>query len=311
VVKIAIGSQGQSVPTGLLDGVAADPDPWLRSVARVIRGHMGLNFGHGHHEAEADFRAALTTFRKLGERWGMAFSLTSLATLAMWRGDFTAAVADLQESLALTSELGTNEDLVYFRLQLARCWWLRDEHELARATMTQARDEAERIGLPSMKALAALVAADQHRLDGELAQAREALAQAAGLMPVMKTSLQLQAMLAAAEAQLAAAEGDLAAGREHLAAAMTAAVSSKDRPVLAAVVIAVADLACREGDADRAARLLGASIIARGAEDRSAPDVPRVARAARAALGDEAYDNAFGAGRASTLEDVLALAGPG
>ena len=39
--------------------------------------------------------------------------------------------------------------------------------------------------------------------------------------------------------------------------------------------------------------------------------LPRVARAARAALGDEAYDNAFGAGRASTLEDVLALAGPG
>jgi len=118
-------------------------------------------------------------------------------------------------------------------------------------------------------------------------------------------------MLAAAEAQLAAAEGDLAAGREHLAAAMTAAVSSKDRPILAAVVIAVADLACREGDADRAARLLGASIVARGAEDRSAPDVPRVARAARATLGDEAYDSAFGAGRASTLEGVLALAGPG
>jgi predicted ATPase/DNA-binding SARP family transcriptional activator len=311
VVKIAVGTQGQSVPTDLLDGVAADPDPWMRSVARVMRGHMGLNFGHGHHEAEADFQAALTTFRELGERWSMAFSLTSVATLAMWRGDFTSAVADLQESLALTSELGTNEDLVYFRLQLARCFWLLDQHDLARATMTQARDEAERIGLPSMKALAALVAADQHRLDGELSQAREALAQATGLMPAMKTSLQLQAMLAAAEGQLAAAEGDLAAGREHLTAAMTVAVSSKDRPVLAAVVIAVADLACREGDADRAARLLGASIIARGAEDRSAPDVPRVARAARALLGDEAYDHAFGTGRASTLEDVLALAGPG
>jgi predicted ATPase/DNA-binding SARP family transcriptional activator len=311
VVKIAVGTQGQSVPTDLLDGVAADPDPWMRSVARVMRGHMGLNFGHGHHEAEADFQAALATFRELGERWGMAFSLTSVATLAMWRGDFTAAAADLQESLALTSELGTNEDLVYFRLQLARCWWLLDQHELSRATMTQARQEAERIGLPSMKALAALVAADQHRLDGELAESREALTEAAGLMPAMKTSLQLQAMLAAAEAQLAAAEGDLAAGREHLAAAMAAAVSSKDRPVLAAVVIAAADLACREGDADRAARLLGASIPARGAEDRSAADVPRVARAARAVLGDEAYDSAFGAGRASTLEDVLALAGPG
>ena len=124
VVKIAVGMQVHTVPTGPLDGVAADPDPWMRSVARVIRGQLGLNFGHGHHEAEADFRAALTTFRELGERWGMAFSLISVATLAMWRGDFTAAVADMQESLALTSELGTTEDMVYFRLQLARCFWL-------------------------------------------------------------------------------------------------------------------------------------------------------------------------------------------
>jgi ATP/maltotriose-dependent transcriptional regulator MalT len=241
----------------------------------------------------------------------MAFSLTSVATLAMWRGDITAAVADMQQALALTSELGTMEDMVFFRLQLARCWWLLNEHELARATIAEAQTEADRIGMPGMKALTALVAADLHRLDGELTLAQAAVDEATGLMPVAKTSMQLQAMLDAAAAQVAMAGGDLAAGREKLVTAVSTAVACRDRPVLAGVLIAVADLASRDGDADRAARLLGASIMVRGTEDRSAPDFPQVASAARAVLGDEAYEDAFEAGQSSTLDGALALAGLG
>jgi ATP/maltotriose-dependent transcriptional regulator MalT len=311
VIHIAVGMRVDTVPGSPLDGVAADENPWMRSVARVIRGQLGLNFGYGHHEAEADFRAALATFREIGERWGTAFSLISVATLAMWRGDFTAAAADMQEALALTSELGTTEDMVYFRLQLARCFWLIGDHDLARTTMAEARAEAERIGLPSMLSLAALVAADQYRLDGDLAAAQEAVDTAAGLLPQQKTSLQLQAMLDTAAGLIALAAGDLPAGRDKLTTAVTTAVGSKDRPVLAAVLIGVADLASQDGDADRAARLLGASIMVRGIQDRSAPDFPRVARAARAALGAVAYDDAFEAGQSSTLESVLALAGLG
>jgi len=312
VIHIAVGMRVDTVPgSSPLDAVAADENPWMRSVARVIRGQLGLNFGYGHHEAEADFRAALATFRELGERWGTAFSLISVATLAMWRGDFTAAAADMQEALALTSELGTTEDMVYFRLQLARCFWLIGDHDLARATMAEARAEAERIGLPSMLSLAALVAADQYRLDGDLAAAQEAVDTATGLLPQQKSSLQLQAMLDTAAGLIALAAGDLPAGRDKLTTAVTTAVGSKDRPVMAAVLIGVADLASQDGDADRAARLLGASIMVRGIQDRSAPDFPRVARAARAALGAVAYDDAFEAGQSSTLESVLALAGLG
>ena len=209
VIHIAVGMPVDTVPGSPLDGVAADENPWMRSVARVIRGQLGLNFGYGHHEAEADFRAALATFREIGERWGTAFSLISVATLAMWRGDFTAAAADMQEALALASELGTTEDMVYFRLQLARCFWLIGDHDLARATMAEARAEAERIGLPSMLSLAALVAADQYRLDGDLAAAQEAVDTATGLLPQQKSSLQLRAMLDTAAGLIAVAAGDL------------------------------------------------------------------------------------------------------
>jgi predicted ATPase/DNA-binding SARP family transcriptional activator len=311
LIHIAVGTEGETVSGHLLDGVAADENPWMRSVARVIRGHLGLNFGYGHHEAEADFQAALATFRGLGERWGTAFSLISVATLAMWRGDFTAAAADMQEALTLTSELGTMEDMVYFRLQLARCLWLVGEHDLARDTMVEARAEAERMGLPGMLALAELVAADQYRLDGDLAAAQEAVDAAAELMPLQKTSLQLQAMVGTAAGLIAVAADDMDAARAKLATAVTTAVNSKDRPVMAAVLIGVADLAAHDGDAGRAARLLGASIMVRGTEDLSAPDFPRVARAARAVLGDQAYDDAYEAGQSSTLESVLALAGLG
>ena len=56
----------------------------MRATARLIRGHVGLNFGRQHAAAEADFLAALDVYRELGERWGTAFSLVSLEA---WRGE--------------------------------------------------------------------------------------------------------------------------------------------------------------------------------------------------------------------------------
>jgi hypothetical protein len=79
-------------------------------------------------------------------------------------------------------------------------------------------------------------------------------------------------------------------------------------PVIAEVVTGLADLALREGDAARAATLLGASEGVRGTTDRSVPDEARVAAEARALLGEAEYGAAFQRGRRvslATLEDVL------
>ena len=69
-----------------IDGLIADEsDPWVSGTARAIRAHALLNAGEKHVEAEADFRVALAAFRSIGERWGLSFTLCSLADLVASR----------------------------------------------------------------------------------------------------------------------------------------------------------------------------------------------------------------------------------
>jgi hypothetical protein len=90
---------------------------------------------------------------------------------------------------------------------------------------------------------------------------------------------------------------------------VAAAVASVDSPVVAQVLVGVADLAMREGDAPRAATLLGASMGVRGAPDLSLSDEVRVTAAARAALGDAGFERARRAGLDTTIETVTELVG--
>ena len=69
-------------------GLFADPDPWLRAVAKMMSAQMRLNFGQAPAAAEAEMREALDGFRAIGERWGIGFTLSSLSDLAAARGDF-------------------------------------------------------------------------------------------------------------------------------------------------------------------------------------------------------------------------------
>ncbi|MDZ5445130.1 hypothetical protein U2F26_20720 [Micromonospora sp. 4G57] len=66
----------------------------------------------------------------------------------------------------------------------------------------------------------------------------------------------------------------------------------RGEPLIAQVLVGVADLALRRDQPDREARLLGASAGVRGLPDRSHPDVARIERAARSRLGDTGFAEA-------------------
>jgi ATP/maltotriose-dependent transcriptional regulator MalT len=153
------------------------------------------------------------------------------------------------------------------------------------------------------------VAGDLARLDGDLVTARAQLSLAAAAMSQQKASPHAQAWLLTTLGQIEAAEGDLKAARAHLAEAIAAGVGSLDAPVPAQVLIGAADVVMCEGDPVHAAELLGASLAIRGLPDQSAVDYPRVAAAARAALGDAGYEAAHRRGRSATLENAAELAG--
>jgi predicted ATPase/DNA-binding SARP family transcriptional activator len=289
------------------DDAVGDPDPWVAAIARILRGHWALNVGRRHAEAEADFLAGARILTELGERWGQAVALGGLAMLEGWRGEHAIAVGHYRQATEIVAAFGSTEDELQFRLFMVRQLWLAGEREAARAELARALPDAERLGLPELRAFAVYIAGDLARLDGRPEAAREALLRAARLATSPDESQQIRAVAATGLGYLAAAEGDLDAARDWHAQALAAARFSADAPVIAEALAGLADLALREGDPERAAELLGAGFAIRGTTDRSVPDEERVVGLARSVLGDARYDQAYQRGQCVTVDTLAAL----
>src|SRR5262249_36642380 len=76
-----------------------NPDPWTRSVGRLIYAHMLMNLGRSPALARSHFQKALAGFKAIGERWGLAFTLTALAEQSAMLGDHRASVDSYEEGL--------------------------------------------------------------------------------------------------------------------------------------------------------------------------------------------------------------------
>jgi predicted ATPase len=286
-----------------------DPDPWLRAVSRMMAAHLRLNYGHSVAQAEAEMREALAAFRAIGERWGTGSTLSTLAEMAAARGEFTQAVQWQREAVALVREVGIREDLPQMEVKLAHELWLSGDRAEARRTLKQAHRMAEEVGLPEALAGVEYFYATIARQEGNLEEARERMERTAAMVDRSRFAPQFRAMTRSTRGLVEAAAGDLAAARELHAAALAMAVGSEDSPVIAMTLVGIADLALREGDPARAARMLGAADGIRGSADQSVPEVRRVTAACRAALGDAAYAAAYGQGMQVRPATVIAAAG--
>jgi predicted ATPase/DNA-binding SARP family transcriptional activator len=302
----AFDNQGSMLPS-VFDEAAADPEPWVSATALVMRGHVTVNIGRQHVAAEEDFLAATGIFSGLGDRWGLAFALSGLAMLEGWRGEHAAAADHYRRAIELAAEVGSTEDEIHFRLFLTREMWLLGERAAAYAELARAQREAERLKLPEVTALAALTAGDLARLDGEPELARAELTRALNMGGPPEVAQQLRALAATGLGYLAAADGDLEAARARHVQAMEVARLSADAPVIGQALTGLADLALREADPGRAAELLGAAVGIRGAVDRTVRDEERVASAARAELGDAAFEAAYQRGQSATMDTLAAL----
>jgi predicted ATPase len=290
---------GQGPPhPEIFDDAVANPHPWVSAIARVLRAHTALNLGRQHAQAEADFLAAIDILAATGERWGQAVALSGLAMLEGWRGEPAAAIGHYRQAIEFAAAFGSTEDEVTFRLFTVRPLWLLGEREAVWAELRRAQPDAERLGLPEAVALAAYIAGDLARLDGQPDAARPALLRAVRLASPQDVALQLRAVASTGLGYLAGAEGDLDAARDWHTQALAAARAAADAPVIAETLSGLADLALREACPDRAAELLGASVAIRGTQDRSVPDDQRVADGARDALGPATYGAAYRRGGA-------------
>ena len=305
-LRAILGSQMRIAPD-FVDEVVANPQPWVSGFARMIRGQIRLNQGRIIDQADADFHAAAATFEEAGERWGLAMAVSGLAQIAEWH-DLERAAAHYEQAAALAGELGTTVDETQFRLYLARVLWPLGgaARERARTELARALRDADRLGWPEVSGYANYVAGNLARLDGDLATARKRLDAAARMVADQRGAGQVTAMLCTALGYLAGAEDDLAGARASHDRALAAALPTGDSPVTADVLIGLADVALRDGDAPQAVTLLGMAVGVRGTTNRSDEDEKRVTAAARALLSHADYSAAFQRGQEVTMATLMA-----
>jgi len=279
-----------------------DEDPWVRALARLQMGKMRIVAGVPGREADAYLETALTEFRAIGERFGISFALTELADRIAMRGEFDRACEYTEQAVAVLTEVGTTEDVIRGRSRLAELYWLRGDKDAATAAIAEAERCAERVTWPGALAVLALAKAGLARWSGDAEAARRQLGVS---MDLLGDEAELSHIRAARHDLLGYLTDDLEAARAHRAAACEAAAAAGHAPLLARVLVGVADLALRLDQPGQAARLLGAGAAVRGLQDASHPDEDRIEQAARSRLGDVGFAEAAHAGAGTDWSELV------
>jgi predicted ATPase len=272
-------------------------DPWVRALARLHLGKMRIVLGHDGREADAYLERALAEFRALGERFGISFALTELAERIAQRGEFAAACEHLEQAIAVVTEVGATEDVIRRRSRQAQLYWLLGDQDSSRAAVAEAQRCAERVTWLDALAELAFSKAELARWSGDAEEAHRQLGVATTMLgddaeraPNRVGTHDLLGYLA----------DDLGESRAHRVAACAAAAEAGHAPLVARVLVGVADLALRRDQHAQAARLLAASAAVRGLPDRSHPDATRIERAVRHRLGDARFTEAAQEGTRTT-----------
>ncbi|WIX86243.1 BTAD domain-containing putative transcriptional regulator [Amycolatopsis sp. DG1A-15b] len=280
------------------------PDPWTRAGGHWVESFLLDDEG----DVEGADRArdlAHAGFEAVGDRWGIAMTLSFKAYALSQNGDSAKAIEIYQQGLALSMELRSYEDAVQH-------WW-RLAVERARTGDFEGawRDQeaAERYGegITNLQHRAILMFG---RL--ELLLRTDRLAEARALLD------RLAAMggddwfpggigdefIHAFEARILLAQGRPDEADWHAAIAIRATGRRGDMPDMAGVVELLAMIRERQGRPETATRVLAASAVIRGRLDLGSPEVRALIDALRAALPD--YDARYGEACRVSKKDTIA-----
>jgi predicted ATPase/transcriptional regulator with XRE-family HTH domain len=287
-----------------------------------------------------------------GGRAGMASVLRNLGRSALDIPDYGRAQALAEEGLALSREIGRLDMVGQCLVLLGRVASARGEFRRARALFEQAIETNDRmgglIGKADCMAWAGEAAFDQGDLDGAIALFQQGIAlqleaRDYGLVSLVQGKLAtiqlvqgnleqagelyraalisgqkesnpyVQALATHGLGRLAARMGDYALARGRLEEALTVMRSRADSVVIARLLDSLAEVAAGEGQAARAACLLGAADGFFSQRQISLPQRERAARentaaTALALLGGADFETNWAAGRALTGAQAIAYA---
>ncbi|WP_406037042.1 winged helix-turn-helix domain-containing protein [Micromonospora sp. NBC_00898] len=302
VAQLELLSQAPDAFLPAFEPLFTDEDPWVRALGWLRLGKMRIMFGHDGREADTNLETALTELRALGDRWGISFALTELANRIAMRGEFAGACEYYEQAIAVVTEVGADEDVVSMRSRQAQLYWLLGDAESSAAAMAEAQRYAERVSWPNALAELALAKAELARWSGDAEQAHRQLDVATAMLGDDAKRAYVRAV---AHDLLGYVAEDLDEAREHRIAAFQTATETGHAPLIAQVLVGVADLALRRDQPEQAARLLGASAGVRGLPDRSHPDAARVEQTVRRRLGEAKFAEAAREGTETSWSQLV------
>ncbi|MBI3461405.1 tetratricopeptide repeat protein [Candidatus Acetothermia bacterium] len=273
-------------------------------------GGRATRFEGDYRRATALYEESLALFRELKYKWGVAGSLWGLGDVALRQADYKRAAALLEESLALCREMGTfyigsllhslGEVALYQRnFERAKNFF---EEGLA-----WHRERADKRGIAWSLEELGLMARYQGHYEQAKALFKESLALSRETGNIdIAWALGGMGLVAQDQGDYPRAQ---ALHKERLA------LLQRQGYKLAIVdcVERLAQVACVQGQLERAARLFGAATAVRETIGAPVPpcdheDYERDIAAVRAGLGDTKFAKAWEGGRAMTLEQAIKFA---
>ena len=296
--------------------LADHPDPWVRAARYSFTALLELQSANPD-VAEKLLLTGYAKFRELGDRQGLLFTLVMLVEFALVKGEFRVAVSRAEEAYSYATD-GLNPDsgsMLLMKLGQTRAFAGELEH--GRRLIEQGVRTAERCGeLADAAAGHAELAALAIRQD-DRPEARKQLAAASSLLG-RNTEQRPDAgvansMTLTRRGYLATLDGDFDLARDCYAQAVDLVRSGPFLSFMSGLdetIRGLAALAAMQGDHIRAAELLGSAFAVVGLENQSSYAGPKAKAAALAALGEEAFAEAFDRGRRTHTFEVLAIEAP-
>jgi tetratricopeptide (TPR) repeat protein len=288
--------------------VSRNEDPWLTALM-----HLGVGYirwiGGDRDGAAEQFDAGIALLRVIGERWGLATTLSASADLADARGDFARAAALTEEALELAAQLDAPSEV-------AELLCRRGERRLAAGTVDAARGDFERaLGLARRAGAADTVAFAQlglamiARRAGDRVRARDLLDAALARCPTegfgpasVRTGILVE------YGRVAELDGHLSIAAAWYRQGLAASARQQNVYAGADALHGLAGLALRRGAAEDATVLLAAAGTLDNGLGPARPEADTLLERAVAALAPRVSAAALARGRAMTREEVQAYA---
>jgi predicted ATPase/Tfp pilus assembly protein PilF len=291
---------------------AEDVEPHLRAPASFAAGRLAVM--HGDREAARRFcEASFALYQELGDTASSSFALAVVAMATQALGDSRRAREVAEQAVTLARESGDWWSVSVAVSCLGDILYAEGDLSAARRCLEEAVRAAQEVGdsrnIARCENILAAIALEQNHYPRAMRLLEDALAIQRDLDDRWGIARTLTNLGIASEQA-----GDADAARARFEDALAIQLESDDQPGIAASLECLAALAARRGRLEQAASVYGAAAVLRemvGAQ-RSAEIVRRDREDAIAAvadaLDDEAFADAWSAGRSMTLDEAIAYA---